>query len=187
MPSIVYNYLLINFNRRKSITMNLKINSTLVDCVIKGTLEGLQMTGLRPDAVGASRFNKAASDLSVIVGLHGQCNGNMTLNFSENTAVFIAERFMGEEIKTLDENAIDAICEIGNMVAGSFKELLEPTEFRFTGISLPALIFGANYYLYHVKNITTVTVTFEINEVSINHIHDKFFTTSISLLGQSGS
>ena len=171
-----------------SITMEgLKINSTLVDCVINGTLEGLEMTGLKPDAVGASRFNKTSSELSVIVGLHGECNGNMTLNFSENTAVFIAEKFMGEEIKSLDENAIDAICEVGNIVAGRFKELLEGTDFEFSGISLPALIFGANYYLYHLKNITTVTVTFEINEVSLTHIHDKFFTTSISLLGQSGA
>ncbi|MFH1998710.1 MAG: hypothetical protein ABIK28_03470, partial [Planctomycetota bacterium] len=64
------------------------------------------------------------------------------------------------------------------------KEHLVDTEFGFDAISLPALIFGANYNLYHLKNIVTVSVTFEINEVSIVHMNDKFFTTSIALMKQ---
>ena len=36
-----------------------------------------------------------------------------------------------------------------------------------------------------IKKSKTV-VTFEIKELSILHINDKFFTTSITLLGQSG-
>ncbi|MGA1868090.1 MAG: chemotaxis protein CheX [bacterium] len=164
----------------------LNIDETLMNCVIAGTIEGLEMTGLEPNAVGVSRFNSTSNDLSVIVGLHGRSNGNMSLNLSKQTAIFVAERFMGEEIATLNEYAIDAICEIGNILAGRLKELLMDIKFEFSGISLPALIFGANYYFYHLKNITMVSVTFEINEVSLTHIHDKFFTTTISLLRQSG-
>ncbi len=164
----------------------LKINSTLTDCVIKGTLEGLEMAELAPDAVGVSRFTNSSRDLSIIVGLHGNCNGNMTLNLSKSTAVFLAGKLMGEELAELDEDTIDAVCEIGNMVAGRFKDILAGTEFEFGAISLPAFIFGGNYSLYHLKNITTVSVTFEIAEVSVVNIEDKFFTTSISLLGQSG-
>lgn len=164
----------------------LTINQTLMDCVIDGTLEGLSMTGLEPDAVGVSRFQTSSKALSVIVGLHGQRNGNMTMNFSERTATFLASKLLGEEFPKFNEDAIDAVCEIGNMVAGRFKEILIGTDWQFDAISLPALVFGANYNLYHLKNITTVAVTFEINEVSVVHMNDKFFTTSIALLGSSG-
>lgn len=166
----------------------LNINNTLLDCVIQGTRTGLSMTGIIPDAVGASRFNTASKDLSVIVGLHGSCNGNMTLNLSEHTASFLAGKLMGEEVcNDLDEDTIDAICEIGNMVAGRFKDELMGTDFQFDAISLPALILGAKYDLYHFKNITTASVTFEIKEISVIHVQDRFFSTTISLLGQSGS
>ncbi len=164
----------------------LKINSALMECVIDGTLEGLSMTGLKPDAVGASRFQTSSKALSVIVGLHGQRNGNMTMNFSERTATFMASKLLGEEIRDFNEDAIDAVCEIGNMVAGRFKEILVGSDWQFDAISLPALVFGANYNLYHLKNITTVAITFEIHEVSVVHMNDKFFTTSIALLGGSG-
>jgi CheY-specific phosphatase CheX len=167
--------------------LNLSIDPTLADCVICGTRDGLSMTGLEPEAVGVSRFTQASRELSVIVGLHGRKNGNMTLNLSERTAKFIAGRLIGVEISELDEDAVDAVCEVGNIVAGRYKELLQATQWQFEAISLPAMVFGANYSLYHLKNIVTVAVTFEIKEVSVVHMQDKFFTSSISLLGTSGT
>lgn len=161
----------------------LKINPTLSHCVIEGTLGGLSMTGIKPDAVGISRFHTASKELSVIVGLHGKRNGNMTLNVSEHTAKFLASKLLGQQMTEMNEETIDAMCEIGNMVAGQFHNLLHGTTWHFDGISLPAFIFGANYHLYHTKNITTVAVTFEITEISVVHMADKFFTCSISLIG----
>ncbi len=164
----------------------LQIDETLLDTVIKGTLEGLEMAEVVPDAVGASRFNTSNKNLTVIVGLHGNnTNGNVALNMSKRTATFLASKMIGEELDELDEDAIDAVCEIGNMVAGRLKELLVETDYEFSAISLPALVFGSNFSLYHLKNIVTVSVTFEISEISVIHMDDKFFTTSISLLGQS--
>ena len=163
---------------------SLNLNLSLMDSVIKATLEGLAMTEIVPDAVGVSRFMSTPRELSVLVGLHGIRNGNMTMNLSEHTACFLASRFMGEEMTELDDDVIDAVCEIGNMVAGQLKELLLDTDYGFKTISLPALIFGANYNLYHLKNITTVSVTFEINEISIVRIRDKFFTTTIAMMEQ---
>lgn len=162
----------------------LQINSELMDCVIKSTQEGISMTGIQPDAVGASKFSTASKELSVLVGLHGARNGNMTMNLSERTATFLAGKlFADDSMVELNEDAIDGVCEIGNMVAGRMKEILCDTEFAFDAISLPAIIFGANYNLYHLKNIVTVSVTFEINEVSIVNMKDKFFSTSVALMG----
>lgn len=164
----------------------LKINPTLMNCVIEGTVGGLSMTGIVPDAVGVSRFTTASKELSVIVGLHGSRNGNMMMNLSERTAMFLAGKLLSTEISEMSEETIDAVCEIGNMVAGQFHNLLHGTPWHFDNISLPAFIFGANYSLYHLKNIITVAVTFEIHEVSVVHMKDKFFTSSIALLGSGG-
>jgi len=165
----------------------LEINPILMSCVIEGTVGGLSMTGITPRAVGVSRFSSSGKELSVIVGLHGQRNGNMTLNLSERTAAFLAGQMLGSEPGEMDEETIDAVCELGNMVAGQFHNRLHGTPFHFDGISLPAFIYGANYNLYHMKNLITVSVTFEIEEVSVVHMKDKFFTSTISLLSSAPS
>ena len=131
----------------------LNINPILMHCVVEGTIAGLKMTGITPMAVGVSRFSTASKELSVIVGLHGNRNGNMTLNLSERTAIFLASKLLGSEATEMNEEVIDASCELGNMIAGQFHNMLHGTEFHFEGISLPAFIFGANYSLYHLKNL----------------------------------
>jgi CheY-specific phosphatase CheX len=164
----------------------LKIDEKLLECVVRGTKEGLSMTQLDPDAIGVSRFNAWSRDLSVIVGLHGgKESGNVMINLSERTGLFLASRLMGEELKEFNEDAVDALCELGNMVAGRLKELLKGTDYVFEAISLPALIIGANYSLYHLKNINSLAVTFELKEMPVFRVNDKFFTTSIALLRQS--
>ena len=161
---------------------SLKLNDELVDCVIQSTIQGLSMTGIEPDAVGVSRFATVSRRLSVLLGLHGARNGNLTLNVSENTATFLAGRFLGADYAEIDDDVIDAVCELGNIIAGMMKTGLQETPYSFETISLPALIFGSSYDLYHVKNITTVAVTFEINEIPVVRMHDRFFTTTLAIL-----
>lgn len=162
---------------------HLKINPTLLNCVIEGTVSGLAMTGITPEAVGISRFSTASREISVIVGLHGRRNGNLTLNLSKHTTMFLGSRLIGTETKQMDDDVVDAICEIGNMIAGKFHTLLNGTSWHFDSISLPALVFGANYNLYYLKNIVSVAVTFEIAEFPMANVEDKFFTSSIAVIG----
>ena len=164
----------------------LTIDEVLLDCVIKGTNEGLEMAEVAPEAIGASKFNTVNKEISVIVGLHGEKrNGNMALNLSETTAIHLAGKLIGEQISRLDDDAIDALCEIGNMIAGRFKDLLMGTNHEFHTISLPAVIFGANYTMYYTKNITSISVMFELQEIPIELMGDKFFNVSIALLAHS--
>lgn len=161
----------------------LNLDPLLVNCVIEGTIGGLAMTGIKPKAVGVSRFSTASRELSVLVGLHGKRNGNMTLNLTDSTTKFLASRLIGGQMNELNDDVVDAICEIGNMVAGKFHTMLNRTNYHFDSISLPALIFGANYNVYYLKNISTVSVTFEIEELPVLHVKDKFFTSSLAVLG----
>ena len=143
------------------------------------------MTGLTPEPVGASRFISAPRAYSVLVSLYGDQNGNMNLNFREQAVLFLSSKLLGDEPMedaSIDEDTFDAISEIGNMVAGRFKELLMGTSFEFEAISLPAMIVGANYSLYHSRGIISASVEFEIEEMGMKHMRDKFFTSSISLM-----
>lgn len=160
----------------------LTIDETLLQSVIRGTIEGLSMTGIEPDPVGASKFLSATREISVIVSLYGKRNGSMTLNLSRQTALFLASKLLGEDQAELTEDTFDGISELGNIIAGRYKDLLLGTDFEITGISLPALIMGANYDLYHARGITTASVEFEIREIPMVHMRDKFFTSSVSLM-----
>lgn len=158
------------------------IDETLMGCIIRATADGLAMAEIAPRAVGVSRFQVQSRELAVLVGLHGKRSGNMTVSLSEATAVFLASRLVGEEFARLDEDVVDAVCEIGNIVAGAIKEELAGTEFEFDAISLPGLVFGAGYTFYHVKNIVSASVTFELAEVSVRQLRDKFFSTSLAFM-----
>jgi len=160
----------------------LEIDQQLLDATIEATGQGLAMTGIDPRPVGASCFPRGPSDLMVLVSLYGERNGMMTLNLAKGTATFLADRLLGEERGTFDEDTIDAVSEIGNIVAGRYKELLADTDFKVSGISLPALVLGANFNLHHYRGITTVAVDFEVSQISMVQVRDRFFTSSVSFL-----
>lgn len=162
--------------------LGLKIEPTLLNAVIDGTLEGVSMTGIEPVPVGASRMLTVSRPLSVLVSLVGPVSGGLTVNISEHAAKFLAGQMLCEEQTEVNEETLDAICEVGNMVAGSIKTALCDTEFEFTDISCPSLIVGANYSLYHYRGFNTASVEFEISEISMAHLHDKFFTVAVSLM-----
>jgi len=160
----------------------LNIDATLLDACVLSTKEGLQMTGVEPAPVGASRFLTGDKEFSVLVSLWGAYAGSMYLNLSRHAAMYLASQFLGEEFTEVNDDLMDCVCELGNMVAGRFKENLRETRFGTETISLPALIVGANYNLYHSRGIVTASVTFEIEEMPMYRMRDKFFSTSISLM-----
>jgi CheY-specific phosphatase CheX len=161
---------------------HLNIDQLLLDCVLDGTIKGMEMTGVAPQPVGASCYINAQGTYSVIVSLYGERNGSMTLNMSELAVRHLVAGMFGEEDVPMDEDAFDAICEIGNIVAGRYKEALLGTPYEFNYISLPAMVVGVNYNLYYTRGITTAAVEFEIKELPALHMKDKFFTAAVSLM-----
>ena len=160
----------------------LKINEKLLDSLILATREGLEMTGIDPTPVGATRMMSMKRDISVLISLVGKNNGTLGINLSRAAAAFLAARLLDEESTEPTDDSLDGICELGNMIAGRIKEILSPSEFAFDDISCPALIIGANYDLYHYKGMTSASVEYEIGELPMILLHDRFFTTSISLV-----
>lgn len=167
--------------------MELELDQELLAAVLAGTERGLEMTGLNPPAVGASKFAGAMRPIAVLVGLVGRNNGNVTLNMSEKAMLFIAGRFLGEEQKEANEDNLDAIMEIGNQVSGSIKDKLTATAYDVQVISVPSLILGASYTVHYARGLTTLSVDFELTELPITYYRDRIISVTVSLMRRVGT
>lgn len=161
---------------------HLEIDPVLLEAVIRGTREGLEMTGLTPPPIGASRYCCASRSISVVVGLVGRSNGTVTLTLTEKGMLHIAGHLLGEEKTAIDEMTFDAIGEVGNMIAGRIKDVLIGTDYESENISVPSVIMGENYAVHYTRGMHTVSVDFELNSMPFRNIRERFFTTSLSLL-----
>lgn len=165
----------------------LGLDAGLLGAVITGTVTGLEMTGVVPTPVGANRLAISRHALTVMVGLVGKHSGNLALNLSESGTLHLASSLMGSDYKEISEETIDAIMEVGNMVAGAIKGPLMGSAFEISNISLPSLVFGNSYNMVYARGISTVSVEFEIPGMPFVAMNSRFFSTTISLLRASGS
>lgn len=167
--------------------MNLQVDPVLLDVIIQGTAAGLQMTEVIPNPVGASRLATARHGMTVIVGLVGKSSGSVMMNFAEAGVFHLAGQMLGEPQTELSEDNIDAVMEIGNIVAGSIKDHLLGTDMEVREISLPSLVLGASYSMVYARGITTVSVEFEIPGIPASKLYDRYFSTTISLMRRAGA
>lgn len=163
-------------------SQGIAVNPVLLDRLIRGTVEGLMMTGSTPVPVGASRFQVGGGDLTVLVGLIGEHTGTMTLNCATAMALYLGSALIGEPQDRLNEEVLDAIGEIANMVSGSFKDLMLDTKMAFQSISCPAVIIGPSYDLYYYRGFTTLSVEFEIEDMHSVNLKERILRVSASLM-----
>lgn len=168
-------------------TNRLELDAELLEATITGTVLGLQMAEVTPKPVGASLLVAARHPISVLVGLVGKHSGNMSMNLSERAMLFLTGRLLAEEQEAISEDNIDAMMEVGNMVAGAIKTPLRATGFEIEHVSLPSLIMGQSYNMMYARGIKSIAVEFEIPEMSFSRLSDRYFTTSVSLLRGSGA
>ena len=105
------------------------------------------MLELNPDRqpVRISEGPTGENVLTSLVGISGDHSGVVALRFPPQTALKLAERFLGAEVTELNDEVIDAIAELTNMVAGSAKAKFNqdpPLE-----LTLPTVVEGAEYRL----------------------------------------
>ncbi len=91
----------------------------------------------------------SAEDESVtaVVGFGGALSGACVFRTGGSDARKIAARMTGMEFELIDDTVKDAIGEICNMLAGSWKGKV-PELSANCGLSVPAVITGQNYKLH---------------------------------------
>jgi len=91
------------------------------------------------------------ADLTVMVGINGAMRGVIGMHTNAATACRLASLLLGAETDEFDERVLDAVGEIANMIAGSFKSKA-PGLGEKCALSVPTVIAGADYHLHLASN-----------------------------------
>ena len=84
------------------------------ELAVKLTLSGAEQA--------ASQYT--TTELTALIGLSGQLEGNVVYGFSQDCAKTIAGRMIGQEVVEMDELSLSAIGELANMITGNAATLL---------------------------------------------------------------
>jgi len=121
-------------------------------------VEGLEHLPLQIDVT--THFKEC---LTAMVGLAGTYNGLVSVHLPWPLAISFTSLMLGMEVTEIDDDVNDAMGEVANMVAGSFKQ-----HFSKGGsdihLSTPSVVNGSDYMVSSGSNIENISLNFTINE-----------------------
>ncbi len=111
-----------------------------------------------PVQVGAPSLKKPGSpsfDVTGIIAMSGDVEGNVTLSFPTATAERVVSLFTGMELNQTHEDFADAVGELVNMISGGAKA-------QFTGkqvsISCPSVVIGSDHLVFGSKDLICIVI-----------------------------
>lgn len=115
----------------------------------------------RPGEVTEQNSGLTTREVTVLIGIAGQVEGNVLYGADRATALRVAGIMMGEEPADIDDTSMSAIAELGNMITGQAAALFEQSGLRCT-ISPPSVILGEGSHLRSV-GIPILVVPFSVD------------------------
>jgi chemotaxis protein CheX len=88
-----------------------------------------------------------AEAITAVVGFGGLLSGACVFRSTASAALVIAAKLTGMEFEEMDDTVKDAIGEVCNMLAGTWKGRI-PELAAKCGLSIPAVITGRNYQIH---------------------------------------
>jgi chemotaxis protein CheX len=85
--------------------------------------------------------------VTAMVGLAGQLCGLLSIRCGRKTAALMASKMLAMEMSESDDEVFDAFGEVGNMVAGNFKNKV-PGLGDSCMLSVPTVVTGTDYSLH---------------------------------------
>ncbi|KAF2957335.1 CheY-P-specific phosphatase CheX [Thermotoga sp. Ku-13t] len=125
--------------------MDARIVNALIAAVVN-TLKALLNITPSVGKPGVLKEIRPKYDMVTVIGFSGGVEGNMIYSFSPDTALKIVSKMMNLQYDNLDELAMSAIGELGNMIAGALAMNLEKVGCRII-ISPPTVVTGKNLKL----------------------------------------
>ena len=101
--------------------------------------------------------------ISAMVGFAGLFNGLVSLHVPQGLALSFASCMIGMEISELNEDVNDALGEIANMIAGSFKHRLTKDGHEVR-LSIPSIVAGKEYVISSGSQANTLTLLFDASD-----------------------
>jgi len=106
---------------------------------------------------------KVAAEFTAMVGMAGALCGVFTIRCSQYAASAIASKMLGIPIEEASDQKCDAMGEVCNMVAGSFKSML-PGGGENCMLSVPTVITGADYQLRALADGQTIELRMQFDD-----------------------
>jgi chemotaxis protein CheX len=100
------------------------------------------------------------ANIAAVVGLAGKLCGVLTVRCAAHTGATIASQMLGVPIAEAGEQAGDAMGEICNMVAGSFKAKLLLAFEDQCMLSVPTVITGRDYRMHSLSAGNRIEIPF---------------------------
>lgn len=104
-----------------------------------------------------------ADCISSLVGLAGTYNGLVGLHMPSVLALRAASSMLGFQVTEIDDDVNDAMGEIANMIAGSFKQHLSKSGLD-VHISTPSIVHGKEYIITLGNNPEQIAVRFATDD-----------------------
>ena len=110
--------------------------------------------------------------LTSMVGLAGTYNGLVSVHIPWQLAISFTSLMLGMEVTEIDDDVNDAMGEIANMIAGSFKQHLSKGGSDIQ-LSTPSIVNGADYVVSSGNNLENITLKFATE--------DEWFMVALSI------
>jgi chemotaxis protein CheX len=107
-----------------------------------------------------THFNEC---LTAMVGLAGTYNGLVSVHIPWPQAMSFTSLMLGMEVTEIDDDVNDAMGEIANMVAGSFKQHLSKGGSDIQ-LSTPSVVNGSDYNVSSGSDLENITIKFAADE-----------------------
>ena len=101
--------------------------------------------------------------LTAMVGLAGTYNGLVSVHIPWPQAIAFTSLMLGMEVTEIDADVNDAMGEIANMIAGSFKQHLSKGGSDIQ-LSTPSVINGSDYVVSSGNKLENITFKFATDE-----------------------
>lgn len=110
--------------------------------------------------------------LTAMVGLAGTYNGLVSVHIPWQMAISFTSLMLGMEVTEIDDDVNDAMGEIANMIAGSFKQHLSKGGSDIH-LSTPSVVNGTDYMVSTGSSIENITLKFATD--------DEWFMVALSI------
>ena len=98
--------------------------------------------------------------MTAMVGMAGTFSGLVSIHTPQSMAMQITSSMLGMEVTEVNDDVSDALGEIANMIAGSFKLHLTRSGTADIRISTPSVVAGSEYVVAAGNASNTITLRF---------------------------
>lgn len=141
-------------------------NQKTVDLIQRSTCEVLSMMLGVEAEIGEpyeeSGTTETFSGIVSLVSISGDWAGMGSIYCGTELALRLTGMMLlDDQVSTVNDDVLDAMAELGNMIVGNVKTMLE-AELGPLSLSIPTVIYGRNYRALHGIGKTRIVVPFEV-------------------------